>query len=150
MLGVATGSSPLPTYRLLVDAVGDGRLSFARASAVLLDEYIGLPPEHPQSYRTFIRTHLTDRVDLDPRRLHGPDVAAADLPAACAAYEELLVELGGVDLQLLGIGSDGHIGFNEPSSSLDVADPDQDADRADPPRQRPVLRRARRGAPATS
>ena len=118
VLGLATGSSPLPTYRVLVDAVGAGRLSFADASAVLLDEYVGLAPDHPQSYRTFIRTQLTDLVDLDPRRLHGPDVGADDLPAACAAYEELLVELGGVDLQLLGIGSDGHIGFNEPSSSL--------------------------------
>jgi len=118
VLGVATGSSPLPTYRLLVTAVGAGRLSFATASAVLLDEYVGLPLDHPQSYRTFIRTHLTDLVDLDPRRLHGPDVGADDLPAACAAYEQLLLELGGVDLQLLGIGSDGHIGFNEPSSSL--------------------------------
>lgn len=118
VLGLATGSSPLPTYRMLVDAVRTGRLSFAGASAVLLDEYVGLPPDHPQAYRTFIRTQLTDLVDLDPRRLHGPDVGADDLPAACAAYEELLVELGGVDLQLLGIGSDGHIGFNEPSSSL--------------------------------
>jgi glucosamine-6-phosphate deaminase len=85
---------------------------------VLLDEYVGLPPDHPQSYRAFIRTHLTDLVDLDPTRLHGPDVWAGDVPAACAAYEHLLASLGGVDLQLLGIGSDGHIGFNEPSSSL--------------------------------
>jgi glucosamine-6-phosphate deaminase len=118
VLGLATGSSPLPTYRLLVDGVRAGRLSFAHASAVLLDEYIGLPPDHPQAYRTFIRTHLLDLVDLDPHRLHGPDIGSADLPAAGAAYEALLGELGGVDLQLLGIGSDGHIGFNEPSSSL--------------------------------
>ena len=118
VLGLATGSSPIPAYRLLIEAHRAGRLSFARASAVLLDEYIGLPPDHPQSYRTFIRTHLTDLVDLDPRRLHRPDVLAADLPTACAAYDALLVELGGVDLQLLGIGTDGHVGFNEPSSSL--------------------------------
>ena len=118
VLGLATGSSPLPTYHRLVDQVRAGRLSFAAASAVLLDEYVGLPPNHPQSYRAFIRTHLTDLVDLVPTRLHGPDVWATDVPAACAAYEDLLAELGGVDLQLLGIGSDGHIGFNEPSSSL--------------------------------
>jgi glucosamine-6-phosphate deaminase len=118
VIGLATGSSPLPTYHRLVEQVRTGRLSFASASAVLLDEYVGLSPDHPQSYRAFIRTHLTDLVDLDPRRLHGPDVWATDLPAACAAYEDLLAGLGGVDLQLLGIGTDGHIGFNEPSSSL--------------------------------
>jgi glucosamine-6-phosphate deaminase len=118
VLGLATGTSPLGAYGLLVEACEGGRSSFARASAVLLDEYVGLPADHPQAYRTFIRHHLTDHVDLDPARLHGPDVSAPDVPAACAAYEELLAALGGVDVQLLGIGSDGHVGFNEPSSSL--------------------------------
>jgi glucosamine-6-phosphate deaminase len=118
VLGLATGSSPLGAYRLLVDAHRRRRTSFAHASAVLLDEYVGLPRDHPQAYRTFIRRHLTDHVDLDPARLHGPDVWASDVPAACARFEALLAELGGVDLELLGIGSDGHVGFNEPSSSL--------------------------------
>ena len=95
-----------------------GEVSFATADAVLLDEYLGLAAGHPEAYRTFIRRELTDHVDLDPARLHGPDVACADVPALCARYEALLVELGGVDVQLLGIGSDGHIGFNEPGSSL--------------------------------
>jgi glucosamine-6-phosphate deaminase len=118
VIGVATGSSPLGAYHLLVEAHRAGRASFAHASAVLLDEYLGLPPDHPEAYRTFIRRELTDHVDFDPARLHGPDVAASDIPAACARYEDLLVALGGVDVQLLGIGSDGHIGFNEPGSSL--------------------------------
>jgi glucosamine-6-phosphate deaminase len=118
VIGLATGSSPLAAYRLLVEACRDGRASFAAASAVLLDEYVGLPVDHPQAYRTVIRRELTDQVDLDPAQLHGPDVWADDVPAACADYEALLTELGGVDVQLLGIGSDGHIGFNEPSSSL--------------------------------
>jgi glucosamine-6-phosphate deaminase len=118
VLGLATGSSPLAAYRLLVEEVAAGRLSFAGSSAVLLDEYVGLPPDHPEGYRAFVRRHLTDLVDLPPARLYGPDVGSADLPAACAAYDRLLAELGGVDVQLLGIGSDGHIGFNEPGSAL--------------------------------
>jgi glucosamine-6-phosphate deaminase len=118
VLGLATGSSPLGAYRELIERHRRGRLSFAHADVVLLDEYLGLPPDHPQSYRTFLRRELTDHVDLDPARLHGPDVRCGDVPALCARYERLLVELGGVDVQLLGVGSDGHIGFNEPSSSL--------------------------------
>lgn len=118
VLGLATGSSPLASYRMLVEAHLAGELSFAGASAVLLDEYVGLPPGHPQGYRAFIRHHLADRVDLVPDRLHGPDVWTDDLAAACVAYDRLLDELGGVDVQVLGIGSDGHIGFNEPGSSL--------------------------------
>jgi glucosamine-6-phosphate deaminase len=118
VLGLATGSSPLGAYRLLVDAYRDRRTSFAHASAVLLDEYVGLAADHRQAYRTFIRRHLTDLVDLDPTRLYGPDVSDPDVPVACARYEALLAELGGVDVQLLGIGADGHVGFNEPSSSL--------------------------------
>jgi glucosamine-6-phosphate deaminase len=118
VLGLATGGSPVAAYRRLVDAHRAGSLSFAGADVVMLDEYLGLAPDHPQSYRTFLRRELTDHVDLDPCRLHGPDVAAADIPRACTAYEALLDSLGGVDVQLLGIGTDGHIGFNEPGSSL--------------------------------
>jgi glucosamine-6-phosphate deaminase len=118
VIGLATGSSPLGAYRALIERYRCGALSFAGASAVLLDEYLGLPEGHPESYRAFIRRELVDHVDLDPERLHGPDPACADVPAACARYEAQLVELGGVDVQVLGIGSDGHIGFNEPGSSL--------------------------------
>ena len=118
VLGLATGSSPLGAYGVLIERCRRGEISFAAADAVLLDEYLGLPVEHPQAYRAFIRRELTDHVDLPPARLHGPDVGCADVPGLCRRYEALLVELGGVDVQLLGIGSDGHIGFNEPGSSL--------------------------------
>ena len=118
MLGLATGSSPLGAYRLLIEDHRAGKVFFAACRAVLLDEYVGLPPDHPEAYRAVIRREFTDHVDLTPDRLHGPDVWADDLPAACARYDRLLAELGGVDLQLLGIGTDGHVGFNEPGSSL--------------------------------
>jgi glucosamine-6-phosphate deaminase len=118
VLGLATGTSPLGAYRVLIEEHRAGRVSFAAGHAVLLDEYVGLPPDHPETYRAVIRRDFTDHVDLTPDRLHGPDVWADDLPAACARYEDLLAELGGVDLQLLGIGTDGHVGFNEPGSSL--------------------------------
>src|SRR5215207_2075979 len=118
LIGLATGSSPLAAYRRLIAGYQAGRLTAAHASAVLLDEYIGLEPDHPQAYRAFIERELVDHIDLPPERLFGPDVHAADLPAACRAYDALIAELGGVDVQLLGIGSDGHIGFNEPGSSL--------------------------------
>jgi glucosamine-6-phosphate deaminase len=118
VLGLATGSSPLASYRRLIGAHGRGELSFARASAVLLDEYVGLPPGHPEAYRAFICRELVDRVDLPRERLFGPDVLAADLADACRRYDELIGDLGGVDVQLLGIGADGHVGFNEPGSSL--------------------------------
>lgn len=118
VIGLATGSSPLGAYRELVARCRRGEISFAAADAVLLDEYLGLPAEHPEAYRTFIRRELTDLVDLDPTRLHGPEVTCGDVPALCARYEALLARLGGVDVQLLGIGADGHIGFNEPGSSL--------------------------------
>lgn len=116
VLGLATGSSPLGVYHHVI-ASG---VSLAHASAVLLDEYVGLPAGHPESYRAFIRREFVDHTDLPVDRLHGPDawVDGPELPNACAAYETLLADLGGVDLQLLGIGADGHLAFNEPSSSL--------------------------------
>ena len=118
VLGLATGSSPVGAYDVLIEEHRAGHVSFAHASAVLLDEYVGLPEDHHETYRAFIRRALTDEVDLPAEHLFGPDVWAEDLLAACTRYEHLLAELGGVDVQLLGIGSDGHIGFNEPSSSL--------------------------------
>lgn len=118
VLGLATGSSPLGVYGRLIDAYRRGELSAAHASAVLLDEYVGLPDDHPEAYRAFIRREFVDQIDLPVSRLFSPDVAADDLSAACLRYDRLLAELGGVDVQLLGIGADGHIGFNEPGSSL--------------------------------
>ena len=118
VLGLATGSSPLPVYDELVRRHGGGRLSFAATTAFLLDEYVGLPFDHPESYRAVIEREFTGRVDFDQHRVHGPDGLDTDLQAACAAYEAAIVEAGGIDLQLLGVGGDGHIGFNEPGSSL--------------------------------
>lgn len=117
VLGLATGSSPLAVYDDLARRHSEG-LSFARARAFLLDEYVGLPDEHPERYRNVIEREVVSRVDLDPAAVLGPDGNAEDLPAACAAYEEAIRSAGGVDLQLLGIGTDGHVAFNEPGSSL--------------------------------
>jgi glucosamine-6-phosphate deaminase len=118
VLGLATGSSPVAVYRDLARRHANGELSLAAARAFLLDEYVGLPPDHPQRYREVVARELERHVDLAPGAVAGPDVAATDLLAACRAYEDALATAGGVDLQLLGIGADGHIGFNEPGSSL--------------------------------
>ena len=118
VLGLATGSSPLAVYEELVRRHEAGRISFARARAFLLDEYVGLPADHPQAYRNVIERDFTGRVDFAPGAVQSPDGNASDIPAACAAYEAAIVEAGGVDLQLLGIGGDGHVAFNEPGSSL--------------------------------
>lgn len=117
VLGLATGSSPLPVYNELA-ARHDQGLDFSRASAYALDEYVGLPAGHPESYREVVRREFTNRVNIAPENVHGPDGTAADIPAACEAYEQAIISAGGVDLQLLGVGTDGHIGFNEPASSF--------------------------------
>jgi glucosamine-6-phosphate deaminase len=118
VLGLATGSSPLGTYAELRRRHREEGLSFARATAFLLDEYVGLAAEHPQRYRAVIDAELAAHVDLRATAVHAPDTLADDVPAACAAYERAIAEAGGIDIQLLGIGSDGHLGFNEPGSSL--------------------------------
>ncbi|MER7072004.1 glucosamine-6-phosphate deaminase [Terrabacter sp. NPDC000476] len=118
VLGVATGSSPVGIYDELAQRVARGELSLAGASAFMLDEYVGLPVGHPQAYRAVIDEIFTRKVDIDPSRVHGPDGGASDVEGACAAYESAIRDAGGVDVQILGIGTDGHIAFNEPSSSL--------------------------------
>lgn len=118
VLGLATGSSPLPVYTELAARHRRDGLDFSQARGFALDEYVGLPSGHPASYREVIRREFTEQVNISPENVHGPDGAAADIPAACQAYEDAIHLAGGVDLQLLGIGTDGHIGFNEPGSSL--------------------------------
>jgi glucosamine-6-phosphate deaminase len=118
VLGLATGTSPLAVYRDLARRHATGGFSLGGARAFLLDEYVDLPAGHPQSYRSFIARELEAHVDFAPGAIGGPDVHAGDLLAACDAYEAAIRDAGGVDLQLLGIGTDGHIGFNEPASSL--------------------------------
>lgn len=117
VLGLATGSSPLPVYEELAARHGQG-LDLSRASAFALDEYVGLPAGHPASYSEVIRREFTSRMNIAPENVHVPDGTAADIPAACTAYEEAIAAAGGIDLQLLGVGTDGHIGFNEPCSSF--------------------------------
>ncbi|ABM09060.1 glucosamine-6-phosphate isomerase [Paenarthrobacter aurescens TC1] len=118
VLGLATGSSPLPIYDELASRYEAGGLDFSQAHGFALDEYVGLEAGHPESYREVIRREFTNRVNIKPENVHGPDGAAADLEAACQSYEDAIKAVGGVDLQILGVGTDGHIGFNEPGSSL--------------------------------
>ena len=118
VLGLATGSSPLAAYDELIRRRREEGLSFAHARAFLLDEYVGLPADHPERYRNVIERELTSRVDFVPGAVQGPDGSAADLARACTDYERAIAEAGGVDVQLLGIGTDGHVAFNEPGSSL--------------------------------
>jgi glucosamine-6-phosphate deaminase len=118
VLGLATGSSPLAIYDELAARCGAGLISFANARGFTLDEYVGLPADHPERYRTVIDKVFVSRVDFAPGAVQSPDGLATDIPAACAAYENAMREAGGVDLQILGIGTDGHVAFNEPGSSL--------------------------------
>ncbi len=117
-LGCATGSTPIGLYQRLIALADLEGLDFSRVATFNLDEYVGLPPEHPQSYGHFMREHFFDAAGIDPARIHMPDGMAEDLEAACAAYERSIKEAGGVDLQILGVGSNGHLAFNEPGSSL--------------------------------
>jgi glucosamine-6-phosphate deaminase len=118
VLGLATGSTPEPLYAELIRRHREEGLSFAHARAFTLDEYVGLPDDHPQRYAAVIRRGLTDHLDLKPDAVQGPDGSAPDLLAECIRYEQSIVEAGGVDVQIAGVGSDGHIAFNEPGSSL--------------------------------
>ncbi|MCS4485241.1 glucosamine-6-phosphate deaminase [Gleimia sp. 6138-11-ORH1] len=118
VLGLATGSSPLPIYKELIARHQAGKLSFKHGKAFMLDEYVGIPNEHPERYRNVIDTEIASHVDFPADAVNGPDGNAPDLHAACAAYDRAIKDAGGVDLQILGIGSDGHIAFNEPGESL--------------------------------
>ncbi|MGN0998971.1 MAG: glucosamine-6-phosphate deaminase [Faecousia sp.] len=114
VIGLATGSTPLPLYRELIRREQEGRIDFSRVRSANLDEYKGLAPDHPQSYRRFMQENLFDHISIRPENTIVPDGLATDVDAMCAAYERKIEDWGGVDVQLLGIGHDGHIGFNEP------------------------------------
>ena len=118
VLGLATGSSPLVIYDELANRHAAGQISFAAVRGFTLDEYVGLPAGHSERYRNVIDEVFVSRVDFADGAVAGPDGLATDIPAACAAYEDAIRAAGGIDLQILGIGTDGHIGFNEPGSSL--------------------------------
>jgi len=114
ILGLATGSSPIPTYEALIRMHEEGVLDFSRAVSFNLDEYVGLTPDHPCSYHYFMQEHLFSRVNIRPENVHIPDGSAQDISEAARAYDAAILAAGGIDLQLLGIGRNGHIGFNEP------------------------------------
>lgn len=116
VLGLATGSSPQGTYEQLIDWYKKGDLDFSKVTSVNLDEYRGLSPEHEQSYRYFMNTNFFDHINIDKSRTFVPDGLASDVEKFCKDYDRLIEEVGGVDLQLLGLGRNGHIGFNEPSN----------------------------------
>ncbi|NNN31241.1 glucosamine-6-phosphate deaminase [Streptomyces sp. S3(2020)] len=118
LLGVATGSTPLPIYQALTAKVRAGAVDASRARVAQLDEYVGLPAEHPESYRSVLRREVLEPLGIGMSSFIGPDGTAEDVQGACEAYDAALANAGGVDLQVLGIGTDGHIGFNEPCSSL--------------------------------
>ena len=118
VLGLATGSTPLGVYRRLREAHARGEASFRRVHTFNLDEYLDLPADHPQSYRAFMREHLFEGIDIPAGNIHFPPVEGNDLLRRCVEFERRIVEVGGIDIQLLGMGRNGHIGFNEPTSSL--------------------------------
>lgn len=118
VLGLATGSTPVKLYQELIRMHREEDLDFRRVTSFNLDEYIGLGPDHPSSYNVFMKENLFDHINIPKHRIHIPDGLAPEVAAHCRQYEGAIKAAGGIDLQVLGIGSDGHIGFNEPTSSL--------------------------------
>eukprot|EP01117_Protostelium_nocturnum_P009684 TRINITY_DN345_c0_g1_i2.p1 TRINITY_DN345_c0_g1~~TRINITY_DN345_c0_g1_i2.p1 ORF type:complete len:263 (-),score=87.30 TRINITY_DN345_c0_g1_i2:63-851(-) len=118
ILGLPTGSSPVGVYQKLIEFVKAGELSFKHIISFNMDEYVGLPEDHPQSYHSFMKKHLFDHVDMDPKNINILNGNAPNLEEECRKYEEKIKSVGGVHLFLGGIGTDGHIAFNEPGSSL--------------------------------
>jgi len=118
VLGLATGSTPVPLYKDLIRRHKEEGLDFSTTITFNLDEYIGLPPTHDQSYRYFMDEHLFNDVNINKLNTHVPDGMAEDIEAHCSAYERMIENVGGIDCQVLGVGGNGHIAFNEPGSSL--------------------------------
>jgi len=118
VLGLATGSTPLPLYAELIRMHREEGLDFSQVTTFNLDEYVGLEKEHAQSYHTFMWDNLFSKINVNAENVNIPDGMTEDVISCCASYEEAIAEAGGIDIQLLGIGSDGHVGFNEPTSSF--------------------------------
>ena len=134
VLGLATGSSPINMYRELIRQNQAGEITFKQVKSVNLDEYVGLAPDHDQSYRYFMNTNLFDHIDIDKANTNVPSGLAEDPAAECVRYDGVIASMGGVDIQVLGIGNNGHIGFNEPdrhfpktTSLVDLTDSTIDA-----------------------
>lgn len=119
VMGLATGSTPLGIYRQLIDWYHKGDVDFSEMKTVNLDEYCSLSPRNPQSYHFYMHHNFLDEINVRPENVHIPDGMSADAEATCRDYDKLIAELGGIDLQLLGLGATGHIGFNEPNESFD-------------------------------
>ncbi len=120
VLGLATGSTPVGLYRGLIDRCSRGELDFSAVTTVNLDEYYPIAPDNDQSYRYFMNQNLFDHINIDKANTYVPDGLASDPDAACEAYEEIVARVGAADIQVLGIGQNGHIGFNEPADALEV------------------------------
>lgn len=118
VLGLATGSSPIPTYQELIRLNQAGVVDFSQATSYNLDEYVGIPEDHVCSYHRFMKDNLFDHVNMRPEAIHVPSGLADDLAACAAGYDEAIARAGGIDVQLLGIGRNGHIGFNEPGDAF--------------------------------
>jgi glucosamine-6-phosphate deaminase len=118
VLGLATGGTPVGIYRQVVSDFKRGMLSFREVTTFNLDEYVGLPADHPESYHSYMQQHLFDHIDLPAAQAYLPDGTASDVAAECRRYDELIDRAGQIDLQLLGLGHNGHIGFNEPAHAL--------------------------------
>lgn len=118
VIGFATGSTPLGLYKELIRMHNEEGLDFSKVVSFNLDEYVGLPPNHPESYHYFMWENLFKHININPSNVHIPMGMAEDIDAFCEWYEQKITERGGIDLQILGIGSNGHIAFNEPGSSL--------------------------------
>ncbi len=118
VLGLATGSTPIGTYKELIKRYEDGDLDFSKVKTVNLDEYVGLEPTHDQSYRYFMQTQLFDHVNIDVKNTNVPGGMAQDVDAECRRYDEIIASMGGIDIQVLGMGHNGHIGFNEPAEDF--------------------------------
>ncbi|GED33561.1 glucosamine-6-phosphate deaminase [Brevibacillus centrosporus] len=120
VLGLATGGTPVGMYRELVSLHQQDGVDFSQAKSFNLDEYVGLPSLHPQSYRTYMNENLFAHINLPEEKTHVPQGDAEDLEAECKRYEQAIAQAGGIDIQVLGIGNNGHIGFNEPGSTKDT------------------------------
>lgn len=118
VLGLATGSTPIPTYQELIKRHREGRIDFSQVRTFNLDEYYGLKPDHPQSYAYFMEENLFKHINISKANVHIPSGTPDDLEAYCQEFEQSVIDNGGIDLQLLGIGQNGHIGFNEPADEL--------------------------------
>lgn len=120
VLGLATGSSPVGMYKQLIAWYEKGDLDFSQVKSVNLDEYVGLAPTHEQSYRYFMQTNLFDHINIDPANTNVPNGLAADPAAECQRYNQVIRDMGGIDIQVLGMGHNGHIGFNEPGEAFEL------------------------------